>query len=228
MYYYWDWTMLLVLPGLLLGLWAQFKVKSAYAKYEKVLSQRGETANDIARRLLNDSGSGNVAIAQTSGTLSDHYDPRSNTLRLSEGVYASNSVAAIGIAAHECGHAIQQHEGYAPLKLRSAIVPVVNIGSNLYFPIFLLGLVFSWQPLIYVGIGCFALSLVFSLVTLPVEFNASSRAKAMLESGGYLSREEMQGVNAVLNAAALTYVAAAISSLLQLLRLLLIARRRND
>lgn len=228
MYFYWDWTMLLVLPGLLLGLWAQFRVKSAYSKYSKVYAARGQTANDVARALLDQSGSNNVAIAQTSGTLSDHYDPRSNTLRLSDGVYGANSVAAIGIAAHECGHAMQQHDGYAPLKLRTAIVPVVNIGSSLYFPIFMLGIVFSWQPLIYVGIACFALSLVFSLVTLPVEFNASSRAKAMLESGGYLSREEMQGVNAVLNAAALTYVAAAISSLLQLVRLLIISRNRRD
>ncbi len=227
-YYAFDWTFILVLPGLLLGLWAQYKVKSAYSKYERVLAQRGDTAESIARELLNAGGSGNVSIRQTGGTLTDHYDPRSNTLALSSGVYGSSSVAAIGVAAHECGHALQQHEGYAPLRLRTAIVPVVNIGSKLYFPIFLLGLLFSWQPLVYVGIACFALSLVFSLITLPVEFNASRRAKALLESGGYLSREEIKGVDAVLDAAALTYVAAAISSLLQLIRLLLIARRRND
>ena len=144
------------------------------------------------------------------------------------GVYGSTSVAAIGVAAHECGHAMQQHEGYAPLKLRSALVPVVNLGSNLYFPIFLLGLLFSWEPLLYVGIACFALTLVFSLVTLPVEFNASGRALRVLEQQGYLSGEEMDGARAVLNAAAMTYVAAAISSLLQLVRLLIIARDRRD
>ena len=228
MFYYWDWTMLLVLPGLLLGIWAQLRVKSAFAKYSKVTTRQGETARDVARALLSGSGNSSVAIQQVSGSLSDHYDPRSNTLSLSQDVYASTSVAAIGVAAHECGHAMQQREGYAPLKLRSAIVPVVNIGSNLYFPIFLLGLLFSWEPLIYVGIGCFALTLVFSLVTLPVEFNASRRAKQMLASGGYLTGEELDGVGAVLNAAALTYVASAISSLLQLLRLLIISRNRRD
>lgn len=228
MYYYWDWTMLLVLPGLLLGIWAQVRVKSAFSKYSKVYAARGETARDVASELLHKSGNGNVAIQEVSGSLSDHYDPRSNTLSLSTDVYASGSVAAIGVAAHECGHAMQQHEGYAPLKLRTAIVPAVSIGSNLYFPIFLLGMIFSWKPLVYVGIACFALTLVFSLVTLPVEFNASNRAKALLQSGGYLSEEEMRGVSAVLNAAALTYVAAAISSLLQLARLLIIARDRRD
>ena len=225
--FYYDWTMLLVLPGLLLGLWAQYKVKSAFAKYERVSAQNGAAARDVARVLLNQSGCGNVSIQKTAGSLTDHYDPHSNTLRLSGSVYASSSVAAIGVAAHECGHAMQQHEGYSPLKLRSALVPVVNLGSNLYFPIFLLGIVFSWEPLVYVGIACFGLTLLFSLVTLPVEFNASSRAIAALRQGGYLSNEELRGAKAVLDAAALTYVASAISSLLQLLRLLIIARR-ND
>lgn len=226
--FYWDWTMILVIPGLLLGLWAQMRVSSAFRKYSAVYARSGMSAEDVARSMLNQAGCGNVSIRTVSGNLTDHYDPRNNTLRLSDGVYGSSSVAAIGIAAHECGHAMQQHEGYAPLVLRSALVPVVNLGSNLYFPIFLLGLLFSWEPLIYVGIACFALILVFSLVTLPVEFNASGRALRVLDQQGYLSSEEMDGARAVLNAAAMTYVAAAISSLLQLVRLLIIARDRRD
>lgn len=226
--FYWDWTMILVIPGLLLGLWAQMRVSSAFRKYSAVHARSSMSAEDVARSMLNQAGCGNVSIRSVSGNLTDHYDPRNNTLRLSDGVYGSSSVAAIGIAAHECGHAMQQHEGYAPLVLRSALVPVVNLGSNLYFPIFLLGLLFSWEPLIYVGIACFALTLVFSLVTLPVEFNASGRALRVLDQQGYLSSEEMDGARAVLNAAAMTYVAAAISSLLQLVRLLIIARNRRD
>lgn len=226
--FYWDWTMIFVIPGLLLGLWAQMRVSSAFKKYSAVHAHNGMSAEEVARSMLNRSGCGEVSVRTVSGNLTDHYDPRNNTLRLSDGVYGSTSVAAIGVAAHECGHAMQQHEGYAPLKLRSALVPVVNLGSNMYFPIFLLGLVFSWEPLLYVGIACFALTLVFALVTLPVEFNASGRALSVLEEQGYLSRNEMDGARAVLNAAALTYVAAAISSLLQLVRLLIIARDRRD
>ena len=226
--FYWDWTMILVIPGLLLGLWAQMRVSSAFKKYSAVHAHNGMSAEEVARSMLNRSGCGEVSVRTVSGNLTDHYDPRNNTLRLSDGVYGSSSVAAIGIAAHECGHAMQQHEGYAPLVLRSTLVPVVNLGSNLYFPIFLLGLLFSWEPLIYVGIACFALTLVFSLVTLPVEFNASGRALRVLDQQGYLSPEEMDGARAVLSAAAMTYVAAAISSLLQLVRLLIIARNRRD
>ena len=226
--FYWDWTMILVIPGLLLGLWAQMRVSSAFKKYSAVHARNGMSAEEVARSMLNRADCGDVSVRSVSGNLTDHYDPRNNTLRLSDGVYGSTSVAAIGVAAHECGHAMQQHEGYAPLKLRSALVPVVNLGSNLYFPIFLLGLLFSWEPLIYVGIACFALTLVFSLVTLPVEFNASGRALRVLDQQGYLSSEEMDGARAVLNAAAMTYVAAAISSLLQLVRLLIIARDRRD
>lgn len=226
--FYWDWTMLLMIPGLLLGLWAQMKVTGAYKNYSQVRTRRGVPANEVARELLSSSGNGNVTVQGVQGQLTDHFDPRSHTLRLSDGVFGSGSIAAIGIAAHECGHAMQQGSGYAPLKLRSAIVPVVNIGSNLYFPIFLAGILFSWEPLVYIGIACFGLALLFSLVTLPVEFNASRRAVAALSKGGYVSEDEMKGVRAVLNAAALTYVAAAISSLLQLLRLLIIARRNRD
>ena len=225
---YYDWTMILLLPGLLLGLWAQVKVKAAYARYRKIGTQRGVTADQVARDLLARDGNSGVAIEPVPGELTDNYDPRANVLHLSQGVYGSNSIAAIGIAAHECGHAMQDRHDYAPLRLRSAIVPVVNIGSNLYFPIFLAGILFSWKPLITVGIVCFALTLVFSLVTLPVEFNASRRAMSSLSEGGYVTQEELRGVKAVLDAAALTYVAAAISSLLQLLRLILISRNNRD
>ncbi|HNW86763.1 MAG TPA: zinc metallopeptidase [Candidatus Limiplasma sp.] len=226
--FYYDWTLILIIPGLLLGLWAQFKVKAAYAKYRKVGTQRGVTAEQVAKDLLSRDGNSGVAIEPIAGELTDNYDPRANVLHLSQGVYGNNSIAAIGIAAHECGHAMQDRHSYGPLKLRSALVPVVNIGSNLYFPIFLAGILFSWRPLMTVGILCFAVTLVFSLVTLPVEFNASKRAVATLAQGNYVSEEELRGVKAVLNAAALTYVAAAISSLLQLIRLLILSRNSRD
>lgn len=225
---YYDWTIILLLPGLLLGIWAQIQVKSAYRKYSQKGTAHGATAEQVARDMLSRSGNGRVSITSVPGELTDHYDPRSNTLALSQGVYGSGSIAAIGIAAHECGHAIQDGSGYGPLKLRSAIVPVVNIGSNLYFPIFMAGILFSWEPLMNIGILCFAATFLFSLITLPVEFNASSRAIAALSQGGYVSQEELRGVKAVLRAASLTYVAAAVSSLLQLLRLLIIARGRRD
>ena len=228
--FYWDWTMILLVPGLLLGLWAQVKVKSAYAKYRDIGTASVLTAEQVSRELLRRGGNATVSIQPVAGELTDNYDPRANVLHLSQGVYGSASIAAIGIAAHECGHAMQDHAGYAPLRLRSAIVPVVNVGSTLYFPIFLAGFLFSWQPLIYVGIACFALTLVFSLITLPVEFNASSRALTTLSSGGYLDADEMAGANKVLRAAAMTYVAAAVGAILQLLRLLVLSGvgRRRD
>lgn len=225
--YFYDWTIILILPGLLLGLWAQFKVKSAFAKYSKIGTSRNITADEVSRDILSRGAKAPVSVESTQGNLTDHYDPRSNTLHLSQGVYGSSSIAAVGIAAHECGHALQQSDAYKPLLMRTAIVPVVKFGSMMYFPIFLIGLLASWEPLLYAGIICFAATLVFSLITLPVEFNASKRALAVLQSGGYLSEDELQGVRAVLSAAAMTYVAAAISSLLQLLRLLLIANRRR-
>lgn len=224
-YFYYDWTMILVIPGLLLGLYAQFKVKSTFARYSRIRTKSGLTAEQAARALLSRGGSANVTISRVNGSLTDHYDPRSNTLRLSDTVYGSDSVAAVGVAAHECGHALQEHDGYGLLKLRTALVPVVNIGSSLYLPIFMAGLLFSWEPLQMVGILCFGLTLLFSLVTLPVEINASKRALGMLE--GVLDAEELQGAKAVLSAAALTYLASVISSALQLLRLILISRSRN-
>ena len=224
-FYYYDWTMILVIPGLLLGLYAQFKVKSTFDRYSRVRTRSGLTAEQAARMLLSRGGSANVTISRVNGSLIDHYDPRSNTLRLSDSVYGSDSVAAVGVAAHECGHALQEHDGYGLLKLRSALVPVVNIGSSLYLPIFMAGLLFSWEPLQMAGILCFGLTLLFSLVTLPVEINASKRALGMLD--GVLEAEELQGAKAVLSAAALTYLASVISSALQLLRLILISRSRN-
>lgn len=224
-YFYYDWTMILVIPGLLLGLYAQFKVKSTFDRYSRVRTRSGLTAEQAARMLLSRGGSTNVTISRVNGSLTDHYDPSSKTLRLSDSVYGSDSVAAVGVAAHECGHALQEHDGYGLLKLRTALVPVVNIGSSLYLPIFMAGLLFSWEPLQMVGILCFALTLLFSLVTLPVEINASRRALGMLD--GVLEAEELRGARAVLSAAALTYLASVISSALQLLRLILISRSRN-
>ena len=223
--FYWDWTYLLIIPGLILGLWAQSRVNSAYQKYSRVQTRLGRPASEMVQDLLRRNGNNVVTIGQIAGNLTDHYNPADETLKLSEGVYGSSSVAALGIAAHEAGHAMQKMEGYAPLALRSAVVPAVNIGSALSTPLFFLGLVMAWQPLVYVGIALFSLSTIFALVTLPVEFDASRRAVRMLTEGGYVTGEEEQGVRKVLNAAALTYVAAAVTSLLTLLRLLLIADR---
>ncbi len=226
--FYYDWTYLLLIPGMLLGLWAQFKVKSAYANYSRIPTRVGRPAAAVVDDLLRRNGNSKVRIGRVSGEMTDHYNPANETLNLSDGVYGSASIAALGIAAHEAGHAMQKHEGYAPLKMRTAIVPAVNICSGLSTPLFILGLVMAWEPLTTLGIILFAASTLFALVTLPVEFNASNRAVAMLTEGGYVTGEEERGVRKVLNAAALTYVAAAVTSLLSLLRLVLIANRRRD
>ena len=226
--FYYDWTYLLIIPGLILGLWAQFKVKGAYAEYSQIPTRLGRSAANVVDDLLRRNGNHKVRIGQVSGELTDHYNPADETLKLSQGVYGSSSIAALGIAAHEAGHAMQKHENYAPLMLRTAIVPAVNVCSGLSTPLFFLGLLMSWEPLLTLGIILFAASTVFALVTLPVEFNASRRAVAMLTEGGYVSGEEEWGVRKVLNAAALTYVAAAVTSMLSLLRLVLIANRRRD
>jgi len=228
--FFYDWTILIVLPGLILAMIAQAGVSGTFAKFQKVPARVGLTGAMLARRMLDSRGLDDVAIERVKGNLSDHYDPSARVLRLSEGVYDSTSIAALGVAAHESGHALQDQEHYAPLKLRTAIVPAVGFSSNLSWPIFLVGLIFSWQPLLLAGILLFSLAVLFSLVTLPVEFNASSRALATLSSGGYLDQEEMQGATKVLRAAALTYVAAAVGAILQLLRLLLLAGagRRRD
>lgn len=226
--FYFDWTYLLIIPGMILGIWAQSKVKSAYAEYSRIPTRLGRSAATVVDELLRRNGNNKVRIGRVNGELTDHYNPSNETLNLSDGVYASNSIAALGIAAHEAGHAMQKHDGYAPLKLRTAIVPAVNICSGLSTPLFFLGLLMSWEPLLTLGIILFAASTVFALVTLPVEFNASSRAVAMLTEGGYVTGEEERGVRKVLQAAALTYVASAVTSLLSLLRLVMIANRRRD
>lgn len=227
-YYYFDWTYLLLIPGLILGLWAQAQVKTTFERYSKVSTRLGRPAYEAVADLLRRNGNQQVVIKRVSGSLTDHYDPRNETLNLSEDVYDSCSVAALGVAAHEAGHAMQKQTNYAPLNLRSAAVPVVNIGSTLATPLFVLGLVLSWKPLLTIGIVAFSLSVLFALITLPVEFDASRRAVQMLRDGGYVTADELDGVQKVLRAAALTYVASAVTSLLSLLRLILIARRRDD
>ncbi len=224
---YFDWTYLLIIPGLLLGLWAQSQVNSAYQRYSRVPTRLNRPASEVVDDLLRRNGNNVVSVGHVSGQLTDHYDPSKETLNLSDGVFNSASVAALGIAAHEAGHAMQKQEHYAPLKLRTAVVPAVNIGSSLSTPLFFLGLIFSWRPLLTAGIVLFSLSVIFAVLTLPVEFDASRRAVRMLTEGGYVTGEEERGVRAVLRAAALTYVAAAVTSLLSLLRLVLIARSRD-
>lgn len=225
--FWYDWTYLLIIPGLVLGIWAQIKVKSAYAKYSRVSTRLGRSAASVVNDALHRQGNHNVRIGRVNGELTDHYNPANETLNLSDGVYASDSVAALGIAAHEAGHAMQKFEGYMPLKLRTAIVPAVNFCSGLSTPLFCLGLILAREPLTTLGILLFAASTVFALVTLPVEFNASRRAVAMLTDGGYITGEEERGVRKVLTAAALTYVAAAVTSLLSLLRLVVISNNRR-
>lgn len=229
--YYWrfDPTYLLIIIGMLLSLAASAKLKSTFAVYRGRRSASGLTGAEAARRILNAAGITDVQIVPVSGSLTDHYDPRSKTVRLSEDIYGQTSLAAVGVAAHECGHAIQHHIDYAPLSIRSALVPLANFGSTLSWPLFFAGLIFSIQPLLTLGIVLFSFAVLFQLVTLPVEFNASSRALHMLKSTGILSRDENSGARKVLRAAALTYVAALASSILQLLRLIILAGgRRSD
>jgi len=206
---------------LLLSIYAQFKVKSTYSRFSKVSTYRGITGAQAAREILRSAGVHDVDIELTRGFLSDHYDPRSRVLRLSESVYAGDSIASVGVAAHEAGHAIQHAHGYAPLKLRSALVPVSSLGSNLAWPLLIIGFIFMAQSLILAGIIFFSLAVLFQIVTLPVEFNASSRALQALPASGILSDSEVAGARKVLTAAALTYVAAATAAVLQLVYFLL-------
>lgn len=224
---YFDPTMLLAILGLILTLIASAGVNSAFAKYSRIRCMAGFTGAQAAERVLHTCGIYDVQIRHVSGKLTDHYDPRNKTLNLSDSTYSSNSVAAVCVAAHECGHAVQDQKHYGPLVLRSTLVPAANIGSQLSWPIFVVGLIFSLQPLVTAGILLFCLAVLFQLVTLPVEFNASSRALRVLEDTGMLAETEMDGARKVLRAAAMTYVAALASSMLQLLRLILLSRR-ND
>ncbi len=220
---------LFALPALLFGFWAQFKVKSAFGKYSTVRSRVGLSGAEVARRMLDMSGLYNVKVEMVNGFLSDHYDPRTRVLRLSPDVYRGNSLASAGVAAHEAGHALQHQDAYLPIQIRSAIVPTVQLGSWLGPIIFLIGFFMQFDGLAWVGLILFSITALFAFVTLPVEFNASRRAKAWLSDSGVLYNEEMRGVNSVLDAAALTYVAAAVQAVSTILYyLFLLTGRRRD
>ncbi|MCI8511200.1 MAG: zinc metallopeptidase [Lachnospiraceae bacterium] len=227
--YYFDPTMILLLIGMVLSLWAQSRVNSTFQKFSRVHSRTGMTGAEAARRLLNSQGIYDVTVQPIAGNLTDHYDPRTKTVNLSQSVFNATSVAAIGVAAHECGHAMQHNESYAPLSIRSSLVPVANLGSRMSWPIILLGVVIGGlgSPLVQIGILLFSLAVLFQLVTLPVEFNASARAVRLLDSQGILVGDEVSGTRKVLSAAALTYVAAAASTVLQLLRLVILFGGRD-
>ena len=238
-YYYgygFDWTYLvIVLPCIILSMWASSTVNSTFNKYANVMSYRRITGAEAAQRVLSANGVRGVRIERVSGNLTDHYDPKTNVIRLSDSVHSSTSVAAIGVACHEAGHAVQYAEYYAPIKLRAAIIPITNIGSKLAMPLILVGILLSFlgnfsYSIVYLGIACFSLSLIFQLVTLPVEFNASRRAMQAIEQGNILTEDEQRGARKTLKAAAMTYVAATAVALAQLLRLIVLfgGRRRRD
>ena len=236
-YYGFDWTYLvIVLPCIILSMWASARVNSTFKRYSQQISSRRISGADAAQRVLSANGVYGVRIERVSGNLTDHYDPKTNVIRLSDSVYSSCSTAAIGVACHEAGHAVQYAESYFPIKIRAAIIPITNFGSKLAMPLILLGLVLSFMgnlsyTLVYLGIACFALSLVFQLVTLPVEFNASRRALAAIDQAELLTPEERQGAKKTLSAAAMTYVAAVAVAQAQLLRLIILfggrGRRRD-
>ncbi len=228
-YFYFDYYyLILVVPTLLLAIWAQVQVKTTYRKYSRVPNSRGMTGAYAAQAVLNFYGITDVRIERVSGNLTDHYDPRSKVIRLSDGVYNSSTVAAIGIACHEAGHAAQHAENYAPIKIRNAIIPVCNIGSTIGIPLALIGWIFSFSILIYVGLGLYAAVFIFQVATLPVEFNASRRAIKVIDETQLLRDDEIGGAKKVLAAAAMTYVASMIVSLANLLRLLLRFSNRRD
>lgn len=226
-----DGTYVLIILAFLISALVSAKMNATFSKYSKVRSYCGMTGAQAAQRILSSAGIYDVRIEHVSGKLTDHYDPSNKVLRLSDVVYGNTSIAAIGVAAHECGHAVQHARNYVPLSVRSAIVPVANFGSQLSWPLFLAGLIFSFRPLLMIGILLFCAALLFQIVTLPVEFNASARALRMLDETGIMGRQEIRGTKKVLRAAAMTYVAAVIGSLLQLLRLLILSgafRKRDD
>lgn len=226
-----DGTYVLIILDFLISALVSAKMNATFSKYSKVRSYCGMTGAQAAQRILSSAGIYDVRIEHVSGKLTDHYDPSNKVLRLSDAVYGNTSIAAIGVAAHECGHAVQHARNYVPLSVRSAIVPVANFGSQLSWPLFLAGLIFSFRPLLMIGILLFCAALLFQIVTLPVEFNASARALRMLDETGIMGRQEIRGTKKVLRAAAMTYVAAVIGSLLQLLRLLILSgafRKRDD
>lgn len=232
-FYYFDYSyFLFMVPALIISLYAQFKVSSTFSKYSKVRNSRGLTGADAANRVLAQNGVTGVEVEHVSGDLTDHFDPRTNVIRLSDSVYSSTSVAAVGVAAHEAGHAVQHANGYAPMNIRKALVPVTNIGSTLSMPLIFIGLLLPVQYdfVVNLGIALFSLAVLFQVITLPVEFDASRRAIATLEQAGTLCKEELTGAKKVLTAAAMTYLAATFTAVMSLLRLLLIVagRRRDD
>jgi len=227
-FYYYDPTYILVIIGFIFAAIASAGVQGAFSKYAKVKSYRGYTGADAARKILDENGLYDVKIEHISGNLNDHFDPKANVIRLSDATYSDSSVAAIGVAAHEAGHAVQHAVGYAPIKVRNAIVPAVNIASTLSMPLFLIGLIFAYPTLTTLGIILFSAALIFQVVTLPVEFNASRRAITILNQSAMLEDDELKGARKVLTAAAMTYVAAVISTALQLLRLVLLSGSRRD
>lgn len=226
--YWYDSTYILVIIAFALSLFASMGVNATFARYKKIGSSRGMTGAEAARKILDDNGLYNIGVEHVSGNLNDHFDPRSNVIRLSDATYSDSSVAAIGVAAHEAGHAVQHAVGYVPIKVRNAIVPVVNISTQLSMPLFFIGLLLNMMGLAMVGVVLFSAALVFQLVTLPVEFDASHRALKILSASGMLSESEVGGARKVLGAAAMTYVAAAAATALQLARLLLLVNRRRD
>lgn len=221
--FFWDPTMIILIPAVILSLYAQMKINSTYHQYSQVGSRKGMTGADVARYILNKNGLYDVPIERVQGQLTDHYDPRSRVVRLSAGVYDSTSIAALGVAAHEVGHAVQHDSGYMPLYIRNTVIPVTQIGSYVSIPLLILGLLMGSPALVELGILLFAAIVFFQLVTLPVEFNASRRAVAVLGDDAILTQDELSGTKKVLQAAALTYVAAALMAVLQLVRLLLIS-----
>ncbi|MFH1230082.1 MAG: zinc metallopeptidase [Planctomycetota bacterium] len=224
---FFDWTFILLIPGVILGLYAQMKVHSAYTKFSRVISERGISGARVAQSILQSQNLIDVTIEQTGGELTDHYDPRKKVIRLSSGVYNNESLSAVGIAAHETGHAIQHATGYLPVMIRNGIYPIVGASNYLWMMLFLAGIFMSIPVLITVGIYLFAGIVVFQIVTLPTEFNASNRAMALLTGQGIITENERPLVRKVLNAAALTYVAATLMAILQLIRLILISRNRR-
>lgn len=221
------WYIVLVLPAMIFAFWAQYRVQSTFNKYSRISTRAGITGADAARMVLRANGVGNVDIRETQGNLTDHFDPRNNAIYLSSAVYGGTGVAAVGVAAHEAGHAVQYARSYAPMKLRAAIIPVTQLGSNLAMPLVLLGILFAIPPLAYAGVIAFGASTLFQLVTLPVEFNASRRAMEAIGGSGYFGEEEASGARRVLTAAAMTYVAALAVSLANLLRLFMIVGGRR-
>ena len=226
--YYWDPTYVLVVFALILSMIASFGVKVTFSKYQKVKTSRGITGAEAAKRVLDMNGIYDVRIERVSGELTDHFDPKNKVIRLSDATYDDSSVASVGVAAHEAGHAVQYEKNYAPIKIRNSIVPIVNIGSRLSMPLFILGLIFGATGLSYIGVFLFSFALIFQLITLPVEFNASKRAIRILDESNILYEDEVGPAKKVLRAAALTYVAAVASTALQLLRLVLILNNRRD